>query len=559
MDSGQKAYLEDTRGSQICIGGFVAHSKVILEASDFDNLWVKTVIPFLMNHSSKNKVECASRLQKATKNERRKDFKEAIEFHKHTEALFPNAAEEIKIVADIHTERFKKFAKTAYRLRPSTESSSRSSLKRARENEQISSTQEDTAAANQPAQPSDSLLDDAANENETSQSKKPKSLTGILLEEGLASQSSQGDSDFDGSSQSSARSSLNSIDFQFINHLVGPGTTSSRLRTSGRLVIEDTDVSEALMSARRSVVKHQSEITSVSDLLTLNFIFNLEFMEKHLPSNIFEAMRQVPALTASAVEIKALAECSMFAACHSFLETKLYIRENAPHGTIIGEVLRSYTTRPALWHNTKSTSLPYIPQNEDTYIEDVVRNIIVGVFGDLDVKDHWTKDPLPTPQGFEEVYLPDYFAEKDGFPFILAEVKKPEIITDEDLAGDKRKLPSMMKLALDRMLEAGVESPTVIGLLVFAGRCQIFSMGLEHEALYILKEVGEFELPRNNLQLGLLFAAIVPLLIAQDTATRMVASIKRRKGINRMPKWQRLSYYVKGIKILAPLTPPEDL
>ncbi|KAF9098111.1 hypothetical protein BGX27_000870 [Mortierella sp. AM989] len=66
---------------------------------------------------------------------------------------------------------------------------------------------------------------------------------------------------------SSARSSLNSIDFRYIDHLVGPGTTSSRLTTMARLIIDQIDISELLMDARRLIIKKQSEISDVSDLL----------------------------------------------------------------------------------------------------------------------------------------------------------------------------------------------------------------------------------------------------------------------------------------------------
>ncbi|KAF9108120.1 hypothetical protein BGX27_008458, partial [Mortierella sp. AM989] len=378
----------------------------------------------------------------------------------------------------------------AYNLRPSTKSSSRLSSKRAREEEQSALSTQVTA---------------------DNQSKKSRVQASTLQETEFPSQSSQDDSDFIGSNPSSARSSLNSIEIGFVNHLVGIGTTSSRLRTSDHLIIEDTNVSEILMDARRSVVRNQSEIKTVSDLLVLNFIFNAEFMEQHLPPKVAKAIHRISLPTPSPMEVKVLADCSMFVACHSFIESKQYFREKVPYETMIGEVLRSYTTRSSLWGDSTSS----LPRNEDSYIMDEVRHIIIGVFGDLEARDHWMRDPLPTPQGFDEVYLPDYFAEKDGFPFIVVEVKKPEIESDDILEGDRRKLPSMMKLALNRMLEAGVESPVVIGLLVSAGKCQIFLMSLKYEALYILEEVGEFELPTSHLQLGLLFAALCPLLLVQ--------------------------------------------
>jgi hypothetical protein len=66
---------------------------------------------------------------------------------------------------------------------------------------------------------------------------------------------------------------------------------------------------------------------------------------------------------------------------------------------------------------------------------------------------------------FEETYYPDFFAERDGFPFILAEVKKPSA-DPATLDDDAKKLPCMMKVAMDRMWSASVENPVVVGLLI---------------------------------------------------------------------------------------------
>ncbi|KAF9582878.1 hypothetical protein BGW38_010633 [Lunasporangiospora selenospora] len=79
--------------------------------------------------------------------------------------------------------------------------------------------------------------------------------------------SSEGGSDYVGSNPSSARSSLNSIDFKFVYHLVGQGTTSSRLKTSSQLVVGETNVLEVVMNVRRDILRKQSEISVTSDLL----------------------------------------------------------------------------------------------------------------------------------------------------------------------------------------------------------------------------------------------------------------------------------------------------
>ncbi|KAF9411983.1 hypothetical protein BGZ76_005252, partial [Entomortierella beljakovae] len=320
---------------------------------------------------------------------------------------------------------------------------------------------------------------------------------------------------------SSARSSLNSIDLRYINHLVGPGTTSSQLKTSARMIVGDVDVSLALMDARRKIVAHQSEINNNSDLLCLNFIFDAEFMMKNLTSEVISKLPHIKVPDASDEEILLLSKCSIFAAKHSFLETKRHFRDIAGH-SMISEVLKAYAMRPGLWQSDSHHSL----ENEDTYTESVVKNIIIGVFGDLDAADHCiscpadvptsqftSRDPLPTPKGFEEKYLPDYFSEKDGLPFLIAEIKKPGLDGDI-LEGDQRKLPGMMKIMLDALLTAGVQKPAIIGLLVCGSQCEIFLMTVEYEAIYSYKCVGVFGLPRNNHQLGLLLAALGPLAAA---------------------------------------------
>ncbi|KAF9106495.1 hypothetical protein BGX27_009126 [Mortierella sp. AM989] len=448
------------------------------------------------------------------------------------------------IVHDVQEIARRNSRKSPYRLRPTTVAGT----KRSREEGQ-SSAQTTTASSST----SNSDQNIAAGKN--SPSKKAKSLTFALLEEELESQGTQSDSDYIGSNPPSARSSLNSIDMGFMNHLVGPGTTSSRLETSAHLMIGDTNVSEILMDARRSVVKRQSEVRTVSELLVLNFIFDAKFVQEHLSPEVFSAIPPVPVPTPEQEEKLTLFDCSTYASSHSYKQTKQYVR--ALHSeTLIGEILRSYTSRPNLWKDNPEPSAisPPLPSNEDTYIQDAVRHIIIGVFGDLDCNDHWTRDPLPTPIGFEEQYYPDYCADKFGLAFAALEVKKPEEDDLQLLERDRHKLPCMLKLMLDRLLEAGVKDPVVIGFLVAESRCNIFFMSLEHEALYMLKSVGSFELPRNNLQLGLLNPALGCLHAAQESATNTLAAIQNlTKAGDTTKAWRRPSYYIQGIKVPAPL------
>ncbi|KAF9110289.1 hypothetical protein BGX27_006568 [Mortierella sp. AM989] len=307
---------------------------------------------------------------------------------------------------------------------------------------------------------------------------------------------------------------------KYIDHLVGPGTTSSRLNTSSRLIVEEIDVSEALLNACRDNLK-KSEIANESDLLTINFIFDVNFLRKHLPTATTESLLNVIVLKPTTSAITLFMDFSIFAATHPYQEAKRHLRNRiqGKEDCIVTAVPLSYTERPDLWKQVSShpASLPSLPQNEDAYIQSVVKSIIFGIVGDLDVVDHWSRDPLPTPYGFEELYFPDYFAEFDNLPLFVVEIKKPGAM-DDDLEGDQRKLSCMMKLVLDTILDAGVLASSVIGLLIRGSRCEASSISLDNEALYIHKLIGVFELPKNNLQFGLLCPAIGPLKFARPTA-----------------------------------------
>ncbi|KAF9211241.1 hypothetical protein BGZ59_008362 [Podila verticillata] len=328
---------------------------------------------------------------------------------------------------------------------------------------------------------------------------------------------------------------------------------------------ENTNVSEVLMNARRSILKKQSEIADVSDLLAINFIFDTNFLRKHLPIAISEFLLDVAMPKPTADELAILVDCSIFAATHSYQETKKHVKNRIQKETegVVTSILLPFTERPGLWKQVSSHPAPsqFLAQNEDTYTQNVVRNVIFGIVGDLDVVDHWSRDPLPTPHGFEELYFPDYFAELDNLPLFVVEIKKPNV-KDDDLEGDQRKLPCMMKLILNRILEAGVLVPSVIGLLIKGSRCEVSSISLDVEALYMHKLIGVFELPTNNLQLGLLCPAIGPLKFARDVVKQTTSSIiAHRSRESKKDRWRRPSYYVKGNRIptLKAATGQEDV
>ncbi|KAI7816794.1 hypothetical protein BC939DRAFT_481704 [Gamsiella multidivaricata] len=109
MDNGQQAYLDRADGKDIGIIGFVRNSTVVLEAADFDKLWRSIVMPYLLNHNSKNKVDNGMRLRKAVKEKRLEKFENAIKFHEHTEVLLPGVSEQARATSNVYTEQYAAF------------------------------------------------------------------------------------------------------------------------------------------------------------------------------------------------------------------------------------------------------------------------------------------------------------------------------------------------------------------------------------------------------------------------------------------------------------------
>ncbi|KAG0061979.1 hypothetical protein BGZ89_011016, partial [Linnemannia elongata] len=160
------------------------------------------------------------------------------------------------------------------------------------------------------------------------------------------------------------------------------------------------------------------------------------------------------------------------------------------------------------------------------------------------------RDQLPVPNGYEEVLQPDFFAEVDQLCFAIMEVKKPNATMD-DIEDDVRKLPCMMKIALNMLIHGNVQNATVVGFLVNENICEVFAMNLEHEAIYIPKSLGRFKLPQDRLDITSLLLALGPLTAAKNIASNMVTSIKKRShlGAGKYSPLTRPSYYVFGSNV----------
>ncbi|KAF9156854.1 hypothetical protein BG015_000032 [Linnemannia schmuckeri] len=399
----QKAYLETTAGSDITLTGFTKATKLPLGAVELENIWSHAAIPYLANHTSLNEQQAAKRLVQHKIKQRLAEFKTAVMMRNHTSNLMVHVTQELEIVAAHHVKEYRAFM-------------------------------HDGDGQKHPQESTDDESEEETDRPSPKRSKQEPATSKLL---GPLLSSEDETSDFRTSSlRSSTQSSLNSIEFTHFNRLVGRGTTSCQLLTDTRIMVDGTDVSQTLMEVRRNVLRRQSEVREVDELLS--------------------------------------------------------------------------------------------------------------------------RDPFPTPHLFDEEYYPDYFAELEGFPIMVAEVKKPGVVSQEAMKDDQRKLPSLLKLAIDRMLEAGVVEPTAVGILVQGSRCAVSLLTLEKEAIYLHRSVGVFQIPTSNIQLGLLLAALGPLATAKATVKKTFDAIEGRSGQDSTKAWRRPSYHLKGVKIPGPVIPEDD-
>ncbi|KAG0341760.1 hypothetical protein BG004_005918 [Podila humilis] len=388
-------------------------------------------------------------------------------------------------------------------------------------------------------------------EQEQEQKRGHGTSTAVLLENELNSDSM--DSDFQPSISTSARTLLSSADFRYRNNLTGPGETSCRLTTKFKYVIGGLDVSQLLMAARREMVKQQCTLKSTADLLSLNFIFTKTFLEDCLPREIASRLSQQPVANPGSEDIDLLLSCCLNVGSADYQQGRAFIKERAARrDSIAGDIISAYASSGVLRDNASKLAI-----NENTYIEQSVKPFITGTFVQLDFQEHWTIDPFPVPTDYEERLYADFFAEKDGLPFAVLEVKSPDADPDE-CGVDIRKMFLLMKLSLNCLLDAGVEDPVILGMLVQDRRCEVFSMDIAYEAIYIPKAIGTFEIPENKLQLPLLLHALGPLTtareIASNTLTKITSRSRRRTRVMKS-LLTRPSFYLHGVHIPEPLAP----
>ncbi|KAF9429195.1 hypothetical protein BGZ76_001677 [Entomortierella beljakovae] len=210
-----------------------------------------------------------------------------------------------------------------------------------------------------------------------------------------------------------------------------------------------------------------------------------------------------------------------------------------------------------LWSPLKYTSKR--KGNEDSFCANVVRPFLTCAFGHLPgIKLRGNGDRFTCGDELDkELKFPDFSVTMECYRksfgenyLVVAEVKPPTASQDE-LDNDYIKLPNLMKSALDHQIAQGYEEGTVIGILVQGWSVFVFYMTLEHEAIYELKNIGQFRLISDHTQMAQTLS-ICPILVeAKDLVEKTREVLRRRpaSNISSKDRLRRPSYHITPIMI----------
>ncbi|KAF9581379.1 hypothetical protein BGW38_001631 [Lunasporangiospora selenospora] len=133
---------------------------------------------------------------------------------------------------------------------------------------------------------------------------------------------------------------------------------------------------------------------------------------------------------------------------------------------------------------------------------------------------------------------------------VVVEVKPPSA-TQSELDDDYIKLPNLMKSALDWQINQGYSDGTVVGFLIQGWKTLVFYIALEHEAIYELRNVGQFHLIADHTQMAQVLS-ICPVLMKAKEMVKTTMKMLRRRPLSKQSyknDFQRPSYSIKPIMI----------
>ncbi|KAF9152186.1 hypothetical protein DFQ26_000979, partial [Actinomortierella ambigua] len=325
-----------------------------------------------------------------------------------------------------------------------------------------------------------------------------------------------------------------------LNWLVGPGDVSSRLTTNALWKIDGTDVSQALADRRTAIMRALELLTDPDILAARNFIYTRKILQDILSVNDWATctqswqseyqceldQKQLEGVFSFAYNMEAATTLNQ-----AIVRARSFDSTNPMHA-IIDNHLRT----TVLWSMESEVPGQLRQVNEDTFINDFIKPIMDGLFGDLDdCVMHWTRDELqcgPCYRNEEKMY-PDFFLAMKNHAVAIMEAKTPNKGA-APYKDDRRKLLDQMKLSIDGLLSSGVNT-SVVGFQISGPRVEVMAMSLKYEACYLVVDIGQFDLVTSRFQFGNLLSAARPLLAARRIVLLALESLRSVKGSSAAP------------------------
>ncbi|KAG0240735.1 hypothetical protein BGX31_001715 [Mortierella sp. GBA43] len=273
---------------------------------------------------------------------------------------------------------------------------------------------------------------------------------------------SENTNDMDGDHQDSKMGILERSP-ERIDWLVGPGDLSSRLETGVLWKMDDTNISQDLSDRRSEVMLILEQIVD-PDILALRNVYTPKVMQDVMSINHWtdsvELWQREYECNLNGNE---LADVVLFA--HQ-MHTRTTLRQARARAcdmdatNPLNSIIKNYLRTSVLWNG----QLGQI--HEDTFIDDFVKPVMDGLFGDLaDCTMHW-RGVLQCGPNYanEEKLYPEFFLSMKGHAVTILEAEAPNKSV-ADYRDVRLKLYDQMKLSIDGLLSSGIAT-SVVGFRV---------------------------------------------------------------------------------------------
>ncbi|KAF9355610.1 hypothetical protein BGX26_006335 [Mortierella sp. AD094] len=337
--------------------------------------------------------------------------------------------------------------------------------------------------------------------------------------------------------------------------IVGPGDSSSDLKTKSLWIADGVNISQ-LLADRRTQAMLALEKAVEPDILALrNFIYTPGIVREILSIEQWASAAARWYLRyqhkVAPDDVTDVVKFSLGLQPRRTFQEAVIVARTLDVSQPLSNIIINYLRTSVLWdQDSFSPTSEAKPGNGDSFINDFVKPVIDGIFGDLShCTSHWTQDEIQCGEGYnnEEKLYPIFFLAMRNYTVAVMEVKSP-FGPKKGHQDGKRKLFDEMKLSVDGLLRHGMDA-SVVGLLVTGMRVDMFAMTLDYEACYLVVDLGSFDLIGSRFQFSNLLIAAQPLLTARDIVMETMGKLGRVDGEPIKSEWVRGTYYTKPIKL----------